>query len=175
MLDKNALREFLPPPAGYCATPPSPLTRSPRQHAAAFTALVKDVILAKLPVPQCRTLMNIEAKLGADGVLRIVEINPFRACGVAPLLSSLVFGRNVFELAFADVLAPMAPELDKEVLVCYARAEGETAAGLAGPILKKMGGGRRAVEVRRLFHKEDFEWSAIHDGRLFDVVRDELL
>jgi hypothetical protein len=105
------------------------------EHVEKFTALSTDVIIANLPVPKCRTMFNIEAKLGADGILRIVEINPFRACGAAPLLSSYVFGRNVFELAFAEKLEAVAPTTSREVLICYARAEGETASELAAAIV----------------------------------------
>jgi hypothetical protein len=119
-------------------------------------------------------MMNVEAKLGSDGVLRIVEINPFRACGVVPLLSSLVFGFNVFDLAFAEVLKTVDPPLlDKEILVTYARNEGETSMDLAAPIVQSLGGGRSAVELTRIMHEETQHIFEIHDGRIYEILRED--
>ena len=147
------------------------------QYYDKFLTLAKSVIVQSLPIPQVRTLFNVEAKLGDDGILRIIEINPFRACGVAPLATSLVFGRNVFELAFAEKLSDVEePEGEKEIVICLARKLGESAndvmEGVLGELEGKDGEKRRAVELERILEEKDKEVFEIHDGRIFELIKE---
>ena len=151
------------------------------EHVERFSSFVRDVAIPCLPLPPNeRVLFNIEAKLGEDGVLRIVEINPFRACGVAPLLASLVVGENVFEAVFEKVLGGgerMKGESDREFVAAFARDEGETAEDLVRPIIEELvrgdGEERRAVEVSKFMQEEDGVTFGIHDGRIFELVKEK--
>ena len=146
------------------------------QHAGQFRELATNVVARFLPLPDTRVMFNVEAKHGVDGVLRIIEINPFRACGVAPLAASRIFGRNVFDLAFAPVLdeAVVVPEGDREVVAVFARERGQKAVELLPPILEAMarkdGKKRRGVELERMLEEEDFDTFAISEAVLFDIV-----
>ncbi|GMH88100.1 hypothetical protein TrST_g6155 [Triparma strigata] len=150
-----------------------------RQHAQKFKTLVREVIAQHLPLPpDVRVMFNVEAKLGDDSILRIVEINPFRACGVAPLATSLIFNKNVFELAFAEKLdSEVSPPTnsDREIVVCLARKEGEKATDLLPPLLNNLreadGVGREAVELQVILEEKDKEVFEIHDGRIFELVK----
>ena len=140
-----------------------------------FTQLV---VMECLPLPpQTRVMFNVEAKLGSDGVLRCVEINPFRACGVAPIAASEILGRNVFELAFAGVVEEEVEvrEGEKEIVAAFARKEGESAKDLLPPLLKDLfeqdGAERTAVEVSVLLEEKDKATFEIHDGRIFELKK----
>jgi len=150
-----------------------------RKYADKFIEFSRDVVISCLPIQtDVRTMFNVEAKLGSDSVLRCVEINPFRACGAGPLATSLVFGRNVFELAFADELDGDFEVLgrgEREFVMCFARKEGETAADLLPPLLKdlrgKDGKERSAVEMSTIFEERDRATIGIHDARIFELTK----
>lgn len=146
-----------------------------REHAPRFEVLCREILVKRLPFPPGqRVLINIEAKVdGATGKLQLVEINPFRWCGVAPAIVGAMRGDNLFrEVAFADDPAGGAALSDHElaakaVVSAYARKQGESAEGIASGVACARG--RKLRKVRQLMREEDVQWCGIHDGAIFAV------